>query len=373
MEERFSDLLLILLIGESRIRVAKTLTIEEKPFSWEVSALVSVTTVIIVVCSLVVYNLAFATVNQNGRQLVITKASFLPEVNGHYSLSLITENQGEQTAALALKLQNQTFLAHSDAFTSPVISRGETASYNSKIASVGHFDGSSGTVLVTNSASLNSTTLSVEFAFQYMSLAPDNQMILGKGASSGNSFYFFDYRALGVLNDFVVYVNNTRYDQQLGDIFALNSWYDVIFVLDGSSIDAYVNGNLVQSWQRAIKFEANNNDLMIGSCVCGGYYFNGSIAFVRYYNRALTAAEATSNYEHSESPVQDGLAMWLSFNSILNGNYVDLSGKGNVGIPTGGINQESPIVRGLVYTVTVIGTNEKGFVYSTSKDLIAGL
>ena len=65
--------------------------------------------------------------------------------------------------------------------------------------------------------------------------------------------------------------------------------------------------------------------------------------------------------------------MWLSFNSLLNGNYVELSGKGNVGIPTGGINQESPIVRGLVYTVTVIGTNEKGFVYSTSKDLIAGL
>ncbi len=306
-----------------------------------------------------------------GPRLSITDANIVRDSNGHFFLSFNARNAGTDTVSLRAKLLNQNFLIPQGAFSIPVIPRGGMAEYYAKIENVGEFNGSTGSVRVSNSASLNSPTFSIEVAFQRAGNGPDNQMVLGKGASGENSFYFFSYRSLNVFNDFVVYVNGTRYDHDLGDIFAPNTWYHVVLTLDGSDVSAFVNGNLIQTWKRAVRFEGNNYDLLVGNCVCGGYYFNGSIGFVRFYDRALNARDALWNFENATKPVREGLTMWLSLNATSNGAFPDLSNHGNAGGLAAGVTVISPVSVGETYLVTAVARTSIGIDYSILVSVVA--
>src|SRR5260370_32387108 len=92
---------------------------------------------------------------------------------------------------------------------------------------------------------------------------------------------------------------------------------------------AYVNGEPVSSWAN-VTFKGNGQDLFLGSCSCGGYFFNGTIAFFRVYNHALSTLEIQNNYL-TPSPVSNGLVLWLSFDQTPGSSVVDLSGYGNNG------------------------------------------
>ena len=289
-----------------------------------------------------------ATLTQNG--------------TGGIHLSIQVTNRGNQAINLSGAFEN-AFLPPVDFEPADVNSQATSTGTSSSVWQVAKFDGSSTFVRTNDSVTLNPRNLSVEVIFSYSAYSPDQQMIIGKGQSGGNSFYFYSFRSAGNVNDFVVYENNTRYDQQLGDIFVPGNWYDVVFTLDGGNVTAYVNGSIRGSWSHNISFLGNQADLFVGSCSCGGYYFNGTIASTRLYDRVLTPLEVNNNYLQT-TPSTNGLSLWYNFNQTSSPTAQDLSGNQNNGVISGYISFVPPLAKGQYYMVTVTSLSDNGQKYS---------
>ncbi len=83
-----------------------------------------------------------------------------------------------------------------------------------------------------------------------------------------------------------------------------SGWHHFVGTFDGQYLRFYVDGNNVDTYNHAststISY-SNNNVFVIGaepgagSSIAGGY-FTGSISNVKVYNRALTAAEISQNF-----------------------------------------------------------------------------
>jgi len=76
----------------------------------------------------------------------------------------------------------------------------------------------------------------------------------------------------------------------------LGVWYKLDFIRNGNSIDFYINGVYSQSMNFTADIQPSSN-LFIGmSQHAPGQCFNGKIAQVSIYNRALTASEVSQNF-----------------------------------------------------------------------------
>jgi hypothetical protein len=103
----------------------------------------------------------------------------------------------------------------------------------------------------------------------------------------GNGFRIRSYRQNGQTEDYV----------ESSTIIQSNTWYHVVTTLDASSMKLYVNGNLESSLVPVITgFDYDPNKLVI----LGGtreYVWNksfiGKVDNLRFYNRILSASEAT--------------------------------------------------------------------------------
>jgi len=60
-------------------------------------------------------------------------------------------------------------------------------------------------------------------------------------------------------------------------------------------------------------------------------FFDGLIALIQIYNRALTNSEIRHNYLNPMNPILDGLVLWLNFHNIQDNVVPDLSDHGNDG------------------------------------------
>ena len=58
----------------------------------------------------------------------------------------------------------------------------------------------------------------------------------------------------------------------------------------------YINGVPITSDTQTGTIDTNTGGMTIGSYNSGAYYFNGNIAVVKVYNRALSAAEVKRNF-----------------------------------------------------------------------------
>lgn len=83
------------------------------------------------------------------------------------------------------------------------------------------------------------------------------------------------------------------------DLFAsgvpLNTWFNMAGVYTGTNALMYVNGVLV-SGPTAKSWNTSSGNANIGRQTNGSEYWNGNIAQVSIYNRALTATEIAQNY-----------------------------------------------------------------------------
>ena len=75
----------------------------------------------------------------------------------------------------------------------------------------------------------------------------------------------------------------------------LNTWFNMAGVYTGTNALMYVNGVLV-SGPTAKSWSTNSGNASVGRQTNGGEYWNGNIAQVSIYNRALTATEIAQNY-----------------------------------------------------------------------------
>jgi len=80
----------------------------------------------------------------------------------------------------------------------------------------------------------------------------------------------------------------------------LNTWFNMAGVYTGTNALMYVNGVLV-SGPTAKSWNTSSGNANIGRQTNGNEYWNGNISQVSIYNRALTAAEVTQNYNALKS------------------------------------------------------------------------
>jgi hypothetical protein len=75
----------------------------------------------------------------------------------------------------------------------------------------------------------------------------------------------------------------------------LNTWFNITGVFNGTNASMYINGILV-SGPTAKSWNTVANNAQVGRQTNNSEYWNGNIAQVSIYNRALSATEITQNY-----------------------------------------------------------------------------
>jgi hypothetical protein len=111
--------------------------------------------------------------------------------------------------------------------------------------------------------------------------------------SSSNSWH------LALLNNNKPYFYNGATLHTLTETLSTNTWY-MITGVQGSTLDLHVNGVLSQSISSNVNLTTNN--IHIGRWQNGGRNFNGRMANISVYNRALSPTEIKQLYVDSLAP-----------------------------------------------------------------------
>lgn len=256
--------------------------------------------------------------------------------NGSLDLRLFAQNAGSSAVTATPILGSNLGAPIFGSFALNPIPPGTTSVANLSAPPVARFNGVNTSVVISNSTGFNSPNFSVEVDFEYSSFLPDQQELFEKGAGQSSAIFFYSYRSVNNINDFAVLSNGTRSNYQLGDIFQVDRWYDLGFSVSADNVTAFVNGGLVETWPRTgPTYTGNNQPLVIGNCGCGGYFFNGSVSFVRYYSQPLTAAQFAHNFQDPSEPATTNLSSWLCFSETALGRVPDCSGNGHSGSASG--------------------------------------
>ena len=146
----------------------------------------------------------------------------------------------------------------------------------------------------------NTNSVSVEFMVKPYNVSGGNYGIIGKEYPNWEWAF---YQSNTTLN--LVYWNNAGghsngMDFQVNVFPTANTWYHVIYTWDTTTSIFYVNGTAAGS-KVAVDPSINqnrSNNVMIGghTYVWSDSYFNGKLDLVKFYNKALTASEVSTNY-----------------------------------------------------------------------------
>jgi len=139
------------------------------------------------------------------------------------------------------------------------------------------------------------------------------------------------------------------------NLLLLHIWQHVVMTYDNNFLRLYLNGEQIadSSGSGYLEPPSNNNPTVIARHPYSSYYFNGTIALVRIYERALSAAEVLYNKEHPYNPILHGCVLWLGHDSIDEGAGIwrDKSGYNNDGVVYGATAVEMNKLAGRVLTV----------------------
>jgi hypothetical protein len=113
-------------------------------------------------------------------------------------------------------------------------------------------------------------------------------------AGSGNWILTYGNTVTSQARFIGLYNQNYYFGGYVDDItatgFQANTWFHMVGVYDGTNASMYINGRLV-SGPTAKTWNTVSNNAQLGRQVNTGEYWNGNIAQVSIYNRALSAAE----------------------------------------------------------------------------------
>jgi len=194
-----------------------------------------------------------------------------------------------------------------------------------------NFDGVDDYVEVPHSDSIAPTTA---FSLEAMLKIPQGAG-KGKGISIVTKGIDYDYmlykdtsqRLCFYIKDSSGNKYSTLYDVRIDD----NLWHHAVGTFDGRYLRLYVDGVLRgETDTGGVSIRVTTNPLYIGTG-WGSNYFQGYIAFVRFYNgHVLSGEEVRYNMLNYHSPVRDGLVLWLA-DRIVGNTWADESGLGNNG------------------------------------------
>jgi len=171
------------------------------------------------------------------------------------------------------------------------------------------FDGTNDKVIATNSTSVNlQSVLTLE-----MMIRPTNNTqnagILGKwsaGNQTDNSYVFYlgQDSSINRYGFIISQSNGVLRTLSPSSTYSANIWYHFVCVADGSMMYIYQNGVVnVQTLSYDGTIRLSTRNVNIGSLRedTNLYPFNGRIAFVKIYNRALSAQEVLQNFNATKS------------------------------------------------------------------------
>jgi len=158
----------------------------------------------------------------------------------------------------------------------------------------------------------------------------------------------------GALNG-IVWIGGTPYlTNDLANAWDTTKWTHFVFVYDGQYLRLYCNGvEAVSPIAQTGSIDTVALMLGIGAQGDGSNPLNGTIALVRIYERALSAAEVLYNKEHPYNPILHGCVLWLGHDSIDEGAgmWYDKTSYGNDGVIYGATAVEMNKLAGRVLSV----------------------
>jgi hypothetical protein len=174
-------------------------------------------------------------------------------------------------------------------------------------------------------------TIEVLFKKLTSTIAP-NMQVLGRWAG-GNGYIMYLQGGTGrlsmYLNGSADYANNT--------IPTVNQWIRVSATWTaGGRLRIYKNGALADTLAVFAACGDSGNNFLISGTYGAYSRFQGAIAQITVYNRALTLAEIAYNYAHPNNPIRRSRVLDLNQESFFGGTWTDLSGNGNNGTLTAG-------------------------------------
>ena len=127
-----------------------------------------------------------------------------------------------------------------------------------------------------------------------------NQIIYGPSANVNDNWLSVYGDRVQVFATQTADVNN--FTIQSNTVITANKWYYITVIVNDNVISLYVNGVFdVASSPQAFTIAGWNSTARIGQRPTGQFIFNGSIANVHGYNRALSATEVLQNYNALKS------------------------------------------------------------------------
>jgi hypothetical protein len=156
------------------------------------------------------------------------------------------------------------------------------------------FDGSNDYVNITTTPNLTNPLTICAFVNTSF-ITGSNQVIYGPSANGSDNWLSVNNNIVQLLatqasdvNNFAI-ISNTRIEA--------NKWYHITGIVNNNVTSIYINGVFeVASSAQAFTAGGWNSTARIGQRATGQFPFNGRIASIHGYNRALSAQEVLQNY-----------------------------------------------------------------------------
>jgi hypothetical protein len=185
-----------------------------------------------------------------------------------------------------------------------------------KIGNALSFDGND-RVVIPDSPSLDPSTITVETWVRLDRIAygpGDEEYFISKGGDTTTGAYILNQSGPSSSSSSIAFVIAPYWSGWgVGTplmTLETNRWYHVAGTYDGNTMKIYLDGILQGSEDVGSIQVGNSSPLYFGYDDVGGfpYYLDGSLDEVAIYNRALTASEIQSDYQHGLNNPVGGIA-----------------------------------------------------------------
>jgi len=173
--------------------------------------------------------------------------------------------------------------------------------FNSANGGYWEFDGTDDYISIANA---NSPQFTANQSFTISYTLKLNSIIGGFWAPVMKGGFNQSYGHLILNDDLLVYTDNdSSPEYTFNNVFTndANKWVFITQTYDGNRIYLYRNGELFGQSGTGIGFTTSTAPLYFGSHNSTSYYLDGSMATVKMYNKALSAAEVLQNFNAQKS------------------------------------------------------------------------
>lgn len=161
------------------------------------------------------------------------------------------------------------------------------------------FDGSNDYIDISTSPNLTNPLTICAFVNTSF-ITGSNQVIYGPSANGSDNWLSVSNNRAQIHATQTSDVNNFAVTGNT--VIGANKWYYITGIVNNNVISLYING-VFETASSAQAFTAGgwNSTARIGQRATGQFPFNGRIAYVQGYNRALSAQEILQNYNATKS------------------------------------------------------------------------